>query len=138
MLLKYKTHFIRLNQPLDENHKDIFYSKTCVYAGFAVGSLDGRVALDLAFPSNSDDIRSNVIYFFSIELFFLVLLWNLVKCCMELISTAFSTWGTSLVRNFLIKCCNTYYCRYMFRCHPKSIDRRYHQVAINDIIFDPR
>lgn len=51
--------------------------------GFAVGSADGRVALEICCPSISDDIR------------------------------------------------------YMFRCHPKSTDRRYHLASVNDIVFNP-
>lgn len=51
--------------------------------GFAVGSVDGRVALEISCPSNSDDIR------------------------------------------------------YMFRCHPKSTDSKYHLVSVNDIVFNP-
>lgn len=27
--------------------------------------------------------------------------------------------------------------RYMFRCHPKSTDRRYHLASVNDIVFNP-
>ncbi|CAN6675868.1 unnamed protein product [Malus baccata var. baccata] len=51
--------------------------------GFAVGSIDGRVALEISCPSSSDDIR------------------------------------------------------YMFRCHPKSTDKRYHLESVNDIVFNP-
>ncbi|KAL5553703.1 hypothetical protein UlMin_041104 [Ulmus minor] len=50
--------------------------------GFAVGSVDGRVKLDISF-SPSDDIR------------------------------------------------------YMFRCHPKSADKRFFCASVNDIVFNP-
>lgn len=51
--------------------------------GFAVGSVDGRVALEFPFSSNSVDMG------------------------------------------------------YIFRCHPKLKDSRYHLVSVNDIVFNP-
>ncbi|KAM6576615.1 hypothetical protein CsatB_028452 [Cannabis sativa] len=50
--------------------------------GFAVGSVDGRVALEMSSSSDSNDIR------------------------------------------------------YMFRCHPKSTEKRLHLVSVNDIVFN--
>ncbi|PON43616.1 WD repeat containing protein [Parasponia andersonii] len=50
--------------------------------GFAVGAVDGRVAVELSSSSYSDDIR------------------------------------------------------YVFRCHPKSMDKRFHLVSVNDIAFN--
>ncbi|KAL0003772.1 hypothetical protein SO802_011333 [Lithocarpus litseifolius] len=51
--------------------------------GYAVGSVDGRVAVEMPYPSNPNDIS------------------------------------------------------YMFRCHPKSKDGRYHLASVNDIVFNP-
>nr|POE55066.1 mitotic checkpoint protein bub3.3 [Quercus suber] len=51
--------------------------------GYAVGSVDGRVAVEMPHPSNPNDIS------------------------------------------------------YMFRCHPKSKDGRYHLASVNDIVFNP-
>ncbi|KAM7269296.1 hypothetical protein ACFE04_024793 [Oxalis oulophora] len=51
--------------------------------GFAVGSVDGRVALEISNPSNEDGIS------------------------------------------------------FMFRCHPKSKDGRFHLASVNDIVFNP-
>ncbi|KAL4639586.1 hypothetical protein ACB092_03G228900 [Castanea dentata] len=50
---------------------------------YAVGSVDGRVAVEMPYPSNPNDIS------------------------------------------------------YMFRCHPKSKDGRYHLASVNDIVFNP-
>lgn len=30
-----------------------------------------------------------------------------------------------------------FYCRYIFRCHPKSKARRNHLESVNDIVFNP-
>ncbi|KAJ4711419.1 Mitotic checkpoint protein bub3 [Melia azedarach] len=51
--------------------------------GYVVGSIDGRVAVEMSNPSNSDSTR------------------------------------------------------YMFRCHPKSKDGRYHLVPVNDVVVNP-
>ncbi|XP_015895138.3 mitotic checkpoint protein BUB3.3 [Ziziphus jujuba] len=77
----------KIERPFQSKKLDLGQIK-CVgsypyFKGFAVGSVDGRVAVDLSFPSDSDDIR------------------------------------------------------YMFRCHPKSTDGRYHLEAVNDIAFNP-
>ncbi|BBG94298.1 eukaryotic elongation factor 5A-1 [Prunus dulcis] len=78
----------RLEKPFQSKDSHMGVQIVCVssipYAkGFAVGSVDGRVALEISCPSNSDDIR------------------------------------------------------YMFRCHPKSTDSKYHLVSVNDIVFNP-
>ncbi|XP_050374824.1 mitotic checkpoint protein BUB3.3-like [Argentina anserina] len=77
-----------LQQPFESKDSDlnttIICSSASLYAkGFAVGSADGRVSLEICHSSNSDNIR------------------------------------------------------YMFRCHPKSTDRRYHLAAVNEIVFNP-
>ncbi|XP_071722618.1 mitotic checkpoint protein BUB3.3-like [Rutidosis leptorrhynchoides] len=70
----------------NESHLDVHIRciSACAYSrGFAVGSVDGRVALEISHPSNSNDIS------------------------------------------------------FMFRCHPKSKDGRYHLASVNDIVFNP-
>ncbi|KAM5567301.1 mitotic checkpoint protein BUB3.3 [Rosa sericea] len=77
-----------LQKPYESKVSDLNTTIICGSAipnakGFAVGSADGRVSLEICRPSNSDNIR------------------------------------------------------YMFRCHPKSTDRRYHLAAVNEIVFNP-
>ncbi|XP_004298403.1 PREDICTED: mitotic checkpoint protein bub3-like [Fragaria vesca subsp. vesca] len=74
-------------KPFESKDSDLKTTIICGSAsphakGFAVGSADGRVSLEILHPSNSDT-------------------------------------------------------RYMFRCHPKSTDRRYHLAAVNEIVFNP-
>ncbi|KAJ7943400.1 Mitotic checkpoint protein bub3 [Quillaja saponaria] len=77
-----------LDKPVqsEQPHRDI--QIRCVSSipyskGFAVGSVDGRVALEISYSSNSNDIG------------------------------------------------------YTFRCHPRSVNGRYHFVPVNEIVFNP-
>ncbi|KAG2707055.1 hypothetical protein I3843_05G118500 [Carya illinoinensis] len=77
-----------LDKPVQAEDSNVGIQIRCVSAspyskGYAVGSVDGRVAVEICHPSNPNDIR------------------------------------------------------YMFRCHPKSKDGRYHLASVNDIVFNP-
>ncbi|KAE8707345.1 Mitotic checkpoint protein BUB3.3 [Hibiscus syriacus] len=77
-----------LDQSVQSNESCMDVPIRCVSSipyskGYAVGSVDGRVKLDISYPSCSNNMG------------------------------------------------------YMFRCHPKSSDRRNHVVLVNDIAFNP-
>ncbi|KAB1208063.1 Mitotic checkpoint protein BUB3.3 [Morella rubra] len=77
-----------LDKPVQSKDSHLDIRIRCVNSipyskGYVVGSVDGRVAVEIRYPSDPNDVR------------------------------------------------------YMFRCHPKSKDGRYHLVSVNDIVFNP-